>query len=403
MSEKVIHTSDVKTLVKNNIRNYSMFIMLALIMLIFAPLTNGSNWSPRNFTNIFFQNSYVLILAVGMVMVIIVQGIDLSVGSVCAFVGALSAMVYNTGVGMPITLLAALAMGAAIGAFQGAWVAYARMPAFIVTLAGMLLFRGLTYLVTKVNPVSLKDKGYSLLSTGTLDEVMRTSQFGSFPFGPYYPMAFVVAIIILVLFFVTEFLGRAKKIANEFEVSPLPLFVVKLVLISLLTLGLADRFARYRGLPIVALVLAITIFVFHFIMNNTVLGRYIYAVGGNPRSAKLSGINSELVTFIVFCFMGGLAGLAAVVSTGYMNSALPQAGNRFELDAIAACYIGGVSAGGGIGSIIGVIVGGLVMSSINNGMSLMNLGTHYQYVVKALILLLAVFYDIYTRRKAGLG
>jgi putative multiple sugar transport system permease protein len=181
------------------------------------------------------------------------------------------------------------------------------------------------------------------------------------------------------------------------------LFITQLVLVSLLTLGLADRFARYRGLPIVVLVLGITVFVFHFLLNNTVLGRYIYAVGGNPRSAKLSGINSEMVTFIVFCFMGGLTGLAAVVSTGYMNSALPQAGNLFELDAIAACYIGGVSAGGGIGSVIGVVVGGLVMSAINNGMILMNLGTHYQYVVKASILILAVFYDVYSRRKAGLG
>jgi putative multiple sugar transport system permease protein len=398
MDKKVIHTSDAKTLIKSNIKNYSMFIMLALIMLIFAPLTNGNNWSPRNFTNIFFQYSYVLILAVGMVMVIIVQGIDLSVGSVCAFVGALSAMIYNTGAGTFVTLILALLMGAAVGAFQGAWVSYARIPAFIVTLAGMQLFRGLTYLVTKVNPVSLKDTGYSHLSTGTLDEVFRTNKI-----GPYYPTALIVAVVVLAVFYVAEFLGRRKKIANEFEVSPLPVFIGKLVIISLLTLGLADRFARYRGLPNVVLVLGITVFVFHFILNNTVLGRYIYAVGGNPRSAKLSGINSELVTFIVFCFMGVLTGLAAVVSTGYMNSALPQAGNLFELDAIAACYIGGVSAGGGIGSVIGVIVGGLVMSSINNGMSLMNLGTHYQYVVRALILLLAVFYDVYTRRKAGLG
>jgi putative multiple sugar transport system permease protein len=398
MDKKVIHTSDAKTLIKSNIRNYSMFIMLALIMLIFAPLTNGNNWNPRNFTNIFFQYSYVLILAVGMVQVIIILGIDLSVGSVCAFVGALSAMIYNTGAGMPVTLLASIAMGVAIGAFQGTWVAYAKIPAFIVTLAGMLLFRGLTYIVTKVNPISLKDTGYSQLSTGTLDEVLHTSKI-----GPYYPMALVVAALVLVIFFIAEFFGRNKKIANEFEVPPLPLFIAKLVIISLLTLGLAERFARYRGLPIVVLVLGITVSVFHFILNNTVLGRYIYAVGGNARSAKLSGINSELITFIVFCIMGGLTGLAAVVSTGYMNSALPQAGNLFELDAIAACYIGGVSAGGGIGSVIGVIVGGLVMSAINNGMSLMNLGTHYQYVVKASILLLAVFYDIYTRRKAGLG
>jgi putative multiple sugar transport system permease protein len=398
MSGKTINTSDVKTLIKNNIRNYSMFIMLALIMIIFAPLTKGTNWSPRNFTNIFFQNSYVLILAIGMVQVIIVQGIDLSVGSVCAMVGALSAMIYNTGVGLPVTLLASLVLGALIGAYQGAWVAFAKMPAFIVTLSGMMLFRGLTYLITKVNPISLHDDGYSLLSTGTLDEILRIKQI-----GPYYPMALIVAVLVLVVFYFTELVGRNKKIANGFEVTPFPLFITQLVLISLLTLGLADRFARYRGLPVVVLVLGFAVVIFHFLLNNTVLGRYIYAVGGNPRSATLSGINSEMVTFIVFCFMGGLTGLAAVVSTGYMNSALPQAGNLFELDAIAACYIGGVSAGGGIGSVIGVIVGGLVMSSINNGMSLMNLGTHYQYVVKASILILAVFYDVYTRRKAGLG
>jgi putative multiple sugar transport system permease protein len=398
MSDKVIHTSDTKTLIKNNIRNYSMFLMLAIIMLIFAPLTNWNNWNPRNFTNIFFQYSYVLILAVGMVQVIITLGIDLSVGSVCAFIGALSAMIYNTGVGMPVALLTSIAMGVAIGAFQGVWVAYAKIPAFIVTLAGMLLFRGLTYIVTNISPVSLKDVNYSHLATGTLDETFRTSKI-----GPYYPMALVVAVLVLIIFYIVEILGRRKKIASEFEVSPLPVFIAKLVIISLLTLGLADRFARYRGLPIVVLVLGITVAVFHFILNNTVLGRYIYAVGGNSRSAKLSGINSELITFVVFCVMGGLTGLAAVVSTGYMNSALPQAGNLFEMDAIAACYIGGVSASGGIGTVIGVIVGGLVMSAINNGMSLMNLGTHYQYVVKALILLLAVFYDVYTRRKAGLG
>ena len=400
MANNAIHTSDTKTLIKNNIRNYSMFIMLALIMLIFAPLTNGNNWNPRNFTNIFFQYSYVLILAVGMVQVIIIQGIDLSVGSVCAFIGAVSMMIYNTGVGMPVTLVASIAMGVAVGAFQGMWVAYAKIPAFIVTLAGMLLFRGLTYIVTKVNPISPKnnDSGYAHLSTGTLDEV-----FGVSKIGPYYPLAIALAVLVLVVFCVMELLSRKRKIANGFEVAALPLFIGKLVIISLLALGLAERFARYRGLPIVVLVLGITIFVFSFILNNTVLGRYIYAVGGNSRSAKLSGINSELITFIVFCIMGGLTGLAAVISTGYMNSALPQAGNLFEMDAIAACYIGGVSASGGIGSIVGVIVGGLVMSSINNGMSLMNLGTHFQYVVKASILLLAVFYDVYTRRKTGLG
>jgi putative multiple sugar transport system permease protein len=399
MSDKVIRTVNSRTLIKNNLRNYSMFIMLALIMLIFGPLAEWRNFGGRNITNIFFQYSYVLILAVGMVQIIVILGIDLSVGSVCAFVGALSAYIYNTGVGMPLTVLAALIMGVAVGAFQGWFVAYHKIPAFIVTLAGMMLFRGLTYIVTNVNPVSFIDDGYSYFSTGTVDEMLHLEP----TWGEHYPSAFIVAIVILAFFWVAEFSGRRKKISNGFEVIPEVLFYFKLVLISVLVLVLSERFASYRGLPVVVIVLGITIGIFHFILNNTVLGRYIYAVGGNSRSAKLSGINSEFITFIVFCIMGTLTGLAAVVSTGYMNSALPQAGNMFEMDAIAACYIGGVSASGGIGTVIGVVVGGLVMSAINNGMSLMNLGTHYQYVVKALVLLAAVFYDVYSRRKSGLG
>jgi putative multiple sugar transport system permease protein len=398
MSDKAVRTVNTRTLIRNNIRNYSMFIMLALIMLVFAPLTRGINFNARNFTNIFFQYSYVLILAVGMVQVIIILGIDLSVGSVVAFIGAISAMIYNTNIGMPMTLLASLVMGLAIGAFQGLWVAYAKIPAFIVTLAGMMLFRGLTYIITKVNPISLKDVGYSLLATGTVDEVLNLGRIGN-----TYPVAIVVAVVLLIIFYLAEIAGRRTKIANDFEVAPGILFIGKLVIISLLVLGLAERFSEYRGLPIVVVVLGITVFVFHFILNNTVLGRFIYAVGGNSRSAKLSGINSEFITFIVFCVMGLLSGLAAVVFTGYMNSALPQSGQSFEMDAIAACYIGGVSASGGIGTVVGVIVGGLVMSAINNGMSLMMLGQEWQYVVKAVILLLAVFYDVYTRRKAGLG
>ncbi|MDR2551823.1 MAG: sugar ABC transporter permease [Treponema sp.] len=398
---KTVHTVNARTLIKNNIRNYSMFIMLAIIMIIFGPLTKWMNFSGRNITNIFFQYSYVLILATGMVQCIIILGIDLSVGSVCAFVGALSGFIYNTGVGMPVTLLAALAMGFAVGAFQGWFIAYPKVPAFIVTLAGMMLFRGLTYIVTNVNPVSFEDEGYSYIATGTVDgDLLHIEEPGFFG---HYPVAFIAAVIVLVFFWAAEFSSRKTKIANGFEVTPGALFITKLVVVSVLVLLFAERFAEYRGLPIVVVVLGITAGLFHFILNSTVLGRYIYAVGGNARSAKLSGINSEFITFIVFCIMGTLTGLAAVISTGYMNSALPQAGNLFELDAIAACYIGGVSASGGIGSVVGVIVGGLIMSAINNGMSLMNLGTHHQYVVKALILLFAVFYDVYTRRKSGLG
>jgi putative multiple sugar transport system permease protein len=403
MSGKTVRTTKFMTIFRNNIRNYSMFLILALIMLIFAPMVNWRNFSARNITNIFFQYSYVLILAVGMVQCIIILGIDLSVGSVCAFVGAITAMVYNTGVGMPLTVVSGLLMGLAIGAFQGLWVAYAKIPAFIVTLAGMMLFRGLAYIVTNINPITLKDDDYSYLATGTVDEVLKLGPIVDSGGFKLFPASLVVGSLLVLVFIVAELLNRRKKIANDFEVSSTLVFMGKLVVISALVLAIAERFASYRGLPIVAIVVGVTVFVFHFILNNTVLGRYIYAVGGNARSAKLSGINSEFINFIVFCFMGMLSGLAAVVSTGYMNTALPQAGLNFEMDAIAACYIGGVSASGGIGTVVGVIVGGLVMSAINNGMSLMNLGQHYQYVVKAAVVLLAVFYDVYTRRKAGLG
>jgi putative multiple sugar transport system permease protein len=387
---------NIRTLLKNNIRNYSMFIILALIMVVFGFLTNWINFSPRNISYIFIQYSYVLILAVGMVQVIIIGGIDLSVGSVCAFTGAISAMIYNSGAGMLLTLLIALLIGLGIGAFQGVFVAYARIPAFIVTLAGMLLFRGLTYIITQVTPIALKDDGYKELASGVLDNAALQR-------GNTHITALIIGLTIIAVYIAAEIISRRNRIRNRFEITPQPVFIGKLAIISVLIYSLTWLFSQYRGLPTVVFVLGITVMIFHFMMKNTVLGRYIYAVGGNARSAKLSGINSELIVFVVFCIMGVLTGLAAVVSTGYMNSALPQAGNLFEMDAIAACYIGGVSASGGIGTVVGVIVGGLVMSAINNGMSLMNLGQHYQYVVKAVILLLAVFYDVYTRRKAGLG
>jgi len=401
MSNKIGNTLTTKELLLKNLRSYSMFIILIAIMVIFGPLCNWTNFKGRNITYIFFQFSYVFILATGMVQCIIIGGIDLSVGSVVAFVGALSAYIYNTGVGLFVTVVAALIMGFAVGAFQGYFIAYPKIPPFIVTLAGMLLFRGLTYIVTNVNPVNPKDDTYSYFATGTVDEdllhIEEPVLFG------YYLIPFIFALIIIALFWVMEFRSRKIKIADGHAVSPVAFTCGKLIFISALLLVLAERFASYRGLPIVVIVLLITVGLFHFILKNTVLGRYIYAVGGNARSAKLSGINTEFVTFIVYGFMGILTGLAAVITTGYMNSALPQAGNMFEMDAIAACYIGGVSASGGIGTVIGVVVGGLVMSAINNGMTLMNLGAHYQYVVKALVVLLAVFYDVYSRRKAGLG
>lgn len=383
-------------LAKQNMRKLSMFIMLGLILLVFAALTDGVNLTPRNITNIFIQNSYILILAVGMVLVIIIGNIDLSVGSVVAFSGAISAMLYNTGLGLMPTLLLSLVIGAGIGMFQGFWIAYMRIPAFITTLAGMLLFRGLTYIITNVSPISLRDDGFKQIASGSLN-------IAGFKIGPMDGLSVVVMVLAIALLVIFTLHQRRRQIKNGFTVLAFRYTILKIAALSALILFVFLRFAAYRGIPTVALVLFIVTAIFVFLTNNTVIGRYIYAVGGNAKSAKLSGINSEQVVFITHIIMGVLCGLSGVVFTAYMNSALPQAGNQFELDAIASCFIGGAAASGGIGTIIGAITGGLVMGVINNGMSLMNIGADWQYVVKASILLLAVFYDIWSRRKSGLG
>jgi putative multiple sugar transport system permease protein len=396
MSSGKQYNTSIKSLLTSNIRNYSMVMMLALIMIIFAFLTDGVNLNSRNITNIFMQNSYILLLAVGMIMVIIIGNIDLSVGSFVAFTGAFSAMIYNTGIGIVPTFILIILIGTLIGAFQAFWIAYFKMPAFIVTLAGMLLFRGLTYIVTNVTPIALMDDGFKQIASGTVNIPGLT-------IGNFYYTACLVGTLLFFVYLVMEIIVRNKKIRNNFEVLPGSMFVLKILVVGGLIGALSWKFATYRGIPTVAIVLGITIALATFVMKRTILGRYIYAVGGNARSAKLSGINTEMVTFIVHCIMGALCGVAGLVFTGYMNSALPQAGNNFELDAIAACFIGGASTSGGIGTVIGAIIGGLVMAVINNGMSLMNIGAPWQFVVKSSVLLLAVLYDIYTRRKSGLG
>lgn len=396
VNEAQIEQISFLELIRQNMRKLSMFMVLGLILAVFAILTEGVNLTPRNITNIFIQNSYILILAVGMVLVIIIGNIDLSVGSVVAFSGAISAMLYNTGIGLIPTLLLSLVIGGLIGAFQAFWIAYMRIPAFITTLAGMLLFRGLTYIITNVTPISLIDDGFKKIASGSLN-------IKGFTIGSYDGLSLLVMFVSITLLIFFTLRQRNRKIKNGFTVLAFRFSVYKIVALSLILVFVFSRFAAYRGIPTVVLVLFIVTSIFIFITNNTVIGRYIYAVGGNAKSAKLSGINSEQVAFMTHVIMGIICGLSGVIFTAYMNSALPQAGNQFELDAIASCFIGGAAASGGIGTIIGAITGGLVMGVINNGMSLMNIGADWQYVVKASILLLAVFYDIWSRRKSGLG
>jgi putative multiple sugar transport system permease protein len=396
MERKAAVAQSFWQVLKDNMRNYSMFIMLAVIMIGFAVLTGGVNLNPRNFTNIFIQNSYILVLAVGMVLVIIVGNIDLSVGSLVAFTGAVGAIAYNANFGLIPAIIVTVLAGLAIGAFQGYWIAYEGIPAFIVTLAGMLLFRGLTYIITNVTPITPKTDSFKMIASGTI-----------WADGPQvaglHLLPLIIGVASVILMLLMAFRSRSRKMKNGFHVLPFAYFLFEQIFLAVIILLLTVQFARYRGVPIVFAILAVTVAIFAFITRNTVFGRYIYAVGGNSRSAKLSGINSERVVFLVHTIMGGLAGLSGIVFTAYMNSALPDAGRNFELDAIAACFIGGASAAGGIGTIIGAIIGGLVMGAINNGMSLMNIGANWQYVVKASVLLFAVWYDIYTRRKSGLG
>jgi len=305
------------TYAKENIRNYSMFLMLALIFIVFSILTGGVNFTARNITNIFIQNSYILILAVGMVLVIIIGNIDLSVGSFAAFVGAISAMLYNTGMGLFLTILLTIVVGLAIGVFQGFWIAYAHIPAFIVTLAGMLLFRGLTYIITNVSPISLKDDGFKQITSGSITiEALKVNNF--------HLLAIIVGAVIALAFIFSSFRTRANRRKRGFTEQPIQLFMIKIVFIVILIALLSWKFAAYRGIPTVVVVLAIVVSLFVFITKNTVIGRYIYAVGGNARSAKLSGINSEKVMFIVHVIMGGITGLAGLVFTGYMNSSAPS-------------------------------------------------------------------------------
>ncbi len=379
------------TTFEKHLRSYSMFLVLIGIALIFSFITDGINLTPRNITNIIIQNSYILILAIGMVLVIITRNIDLSVGSIAAFTGAISAMLYNTGIGFPLTLLLTMLAGAIIGCMQGFWIAYRGIPSFIVTLAGMLLFRGLTYIITKISPIGLNDAGFKKIASGFLTEHSPNAGIDI--------TSVAIGILGVALLIVLKAYKRKVDIKYQIEQESIVFLLGEIIFLSLFILYISYSFASYRGIPIVSILLFLLILLYEFVTRKTIFGRHIYAVGGNSQAAKLAGVPSERIVFFTFVNMGVLCGIAGVVFTAYLNSALPQSGNLFELDAIASAFIGGASMSGGIGTITGAITGGLVMGTINNGMSLRNLGAEYQFVVKACVLLLAVWYDLYTRKK----
>ncbi|WP_458119847.1 multiple monosaccharide ABC transporter permease [Paenibacillus sp. Z6-24] len=380
-------------LFKGNIRQYGMIIALVFIMLLFEILTGGLLLKPINITNLILQNSYILVLAIGMVLVIITGHIDLSVGSIAAFVGAVSAIfMVNWQMNPVLAVILSIVIGGLIGAWQGFWVAYVRIPAFIVTLAGMLLFRGLTMVVLEGQSISPFPNGFQKISSGFVPDFTNAAT---------NIVAIIAGIALSVLYIVTELRNRASQRKYNFATGSQGLFIAKLIavvaIINLFTFVLAS----YSGIPTILVLLFLLIIIYSFVMNKTVMGRHVYAIGGNEKAAGLSGVKTKKVTFWVFVNMGVLAAISGLIFAARLNAATPRAGTNFELDAIAACFIGGASASGGIGTVFGAIIGGLVMGVLNNGMSLVGLGIDWQQGIKGLVLLLAVAFDIYNKNKGN--
>lgn len=387
--------NSIKSFLKNNIRQYAMALALVVIMIMFQVTTGGILFKPLNITNLILQNSYVLILGIGMLLVIITGNVDLSVGSVVAFVGAISAILMVK-IQMPVipAVIICLIIGALVGAWQGFWIAYIRIPAFIVTLAGMLVFRGLTMVLLQGQTVSPYKESFQAIANGFfLTDTFTVSGLNL--------VAVITGIVLSLIFIIAEYKGIQNKKKYNFETLPLPLTICKVAIIVIAINLLIFSLAAYKGIPIVLILIVALIAIYTFITQKTIAGRHIFALGGNEKAAKLSGIKTKKVMFWVYVNMGLLAALAGLVVAGRLNAATPKAGVNFELDAIAACYIGGASASGGIGTVIGAIIGALVMGVLNNGMSIMGVGIDWQQAIKGMVLLAAVAFDVYTKSKAN--
>ncbi|MFJ3716401.1 multiple monosaccharide ABC transporter permease [Streptomyces sp. NPDC090057] len=379
---------------RRNMRQYGMLIALGLIVALFAVWTDGDLLLPRNVSNLVLQNSYILVLAIGMMLVIIAGHIDLSVGSLTAFVGAFAAVLtVQHGVSWPIALVLCLLVGAAAGSVQGYLIAYLGIPSFIVTLAGMLLFRGLTEILLKGQTLGPFPDGLQKLGNGFLPET-----------GPdtnYHNLTLLLGLVLIAAVVWQEVRDRRRQQEFALEVLPTRLFLLKLTALVAAILVLTLLLASYKGAPIVLIILGALVVGYGYVMRNAVFGRHIYAIGGNLPAAKLSGVKDKKVTFLVFLNMGVLAALAGLVVAARLNAASPKAGVNFELEAIASSFIGGASMSGGVGTVLGAIIGGLVLGVLNNGMNLLSVGTDWQQVIKGLALLVAVGFDVWNKRKSG--
>ena len=385
--------TDFLRFVKSNIRDYALLLSLLAIMVFFQFTTHGTLFMPLNMTNIVLQNSYIVIMALGMLLIIVAGHIDLSVGSVSGFVGAVAAvLMVNNHMDVLSASAICLVLGGVIGGVQGAFIARFKIPAFIVTLAGMLIFKGLELWILGGESVGPFPHQFQLLSSGFVPDVFGVPGFN------VLGMAIGLIVTGLIIFF--NIRERRNQLAHGLAEEPGIIFVGRNLLLAAAFLGFSFLMASYKGLPNVLIVMFALIALFTFVTTRTTIGRRIYAMGGNEKAAKLSGVNTERLTFLAFANMGVLAAVAGLIFAARLNVATPKAGAGFELDVIAACFIGGAATTGGVGKVVGAVIGAFIMGVMNNGMSILGVGIDLQQVIKGSVLLLAVFLDTYYKNKA---
>ena len=405
MENKNKITDNFKSVLKGNTMIFILVGVMILFEILIRSFGHGSLFAPANITNIIRQNAYVAILATGMLLCILTGGnIDLSVGSVVALVGALAG-VFIVNLGMPVWLAICLCLliGTLIGAFHGFFIAYIHIPPFITTLAGMLLWRGVATIVLDGKPIAPFPQKYLKLFESFIpnakEEPVEVLVFGELVDKNTLITTMVIALVCVLAFIAMEIISRRKKIKNNYTVSSKTSFITKLVVLSVVILIMGQFLARDRGLPVVLILLGVIVAAYSYFTQNTVPGRYLYAIGGNAKAAKLSGVNTDNVMFFAYTNMGFIAAVAALVTVARLNSAQPTAGQNYEMDAIASCFIGGASAYGGTGTVSDAVIGAIFMGVLNNGMSILGVDMNWQRAVKGLVLLAAVIFDVVSKRK----
>ncbi len=388
-------TQNLQKILKQNIREYGMYIALFIIMGFFTITTDGIFISSRNISNLMNQTGYIAVLAVGMTLVIVTRQIDLSVGFLAGFMGAVAAIAmvsWHLPVYVVIPLV--LALGAVAGLVMAFPVAQLGIPAFVASLAGWLIYRGAILLVTMgTGTIIIPDAAFNAIGNGFIPDF---PEMGILP--GVHKLTLLLGVLAIILFIFNSINDRKKKQAYNFEVLPMDMFILQIVFISALISYITWVLAGYQGLSWTLVVVLVVVAIYDFVTNKTVIGRHIYAVGGNPEAAELSGISVKKILYIVFGSMGMLSALSGILFASRLQSATTTAGTLFELDAIAAAYVGGVSAAGGVGKVTGSLIGAVVMMSLTSGMNLMGIDISLQYIVRGLVLTLAVVFDVATRR-----